>query len=298
MFNVNGQDMPHYTQYMNNNAFFNPASSSISEMMCVGLVHRSQWISFPGEPTTTAISISNFFTSYSMGLGLNLKRDAIGNFNRYYVDLDYSYKLRLSKTIEGGMGLGLSLKSNYLISSNWLTNNSNKEDGAIPYDDTGNWTSNINLGMFIVSNKWFVGLSALNLVSIGGRKDGSKSSPNIYLVNYYNFSLNKKISISPFLNLKSNISSFQFDLGVMSNVFNNFLGGVSYRFQDSFNFLLGYNLNNLSFMYSYDMSISKISYYGSGSHEISIRYCFDIYDSLGIDDVESIDMKLKNVRFL
>ena len=296
MVNVNSQDMPNYTQYVNNNTFFNPSASSMVEKMCVNLVHRAQWVSFPGQPTVTALAFSNYFSSYNMGLGINIQRDAIGNFDKYSFGINYSYKFKISKRINMGMGIGGDFQNSYLTNANWNTNNNNK-DKAIPYDKGDNWNTAINLGIFIQSIKWSFSLTTLSLVKFD-KKNSSALSPKIYFTSHYEFDLNKKVSILPFIDLKSDISSFQFDIGAGARVLDRFVTGVSYRFQDSFNFFLGYDFKEgFAVAYSYDMNISNINYYSKGSHELSIKYCFDIYDSLGLGESQEYE-KVRNVRFL
>ena len=52
--------------------------------------------------------------------------------------------------------------------------------------------------------------------------------------------------------------------------------GLSYRQFDSFVILLGADYGQYFFGYSYDTSVSNISNYNSGSHEIIIGYNFNI----------------------
>jgi hypothetical protein len=53
-------------------------------------------------------------------------------------------------------------------------------------------------------------------------------------------------------------------------------GAVSYRFRDAVGVMLGYSFDEtLFFGYAYDISISAIRTYQTGSHEIMIGYRFN-----------------------
>jgi hypothetical protein len=72
-----------------------------------------------------------------------------------------------------------------------------------------------------------------------------------------------------------------FDLNCLAEYQQKLIGGVSYRTPQEFSVLAGYNffsnsVNPLQLMYSYDLITSDIISYSSGSHEISLRYCFGL----------------------
>ena len=71
-----------------------------------------------------------------------------------------------------------------------------------------------------------------------------------------------------------------------------FWGGVSYRGGDAIVGILGVELfNGVQVGYSYDFSITKIGKYSSGSHELTIGYCFDL-------SLDRTPQKYKSIRFL
>jgi len=46
-----------FTQYMFNEMFINPAYAGSKDAMAVNLLHRQQWLNFPGRPVTTTFSL-------------------------------------------------------------------------------------------------------------------------------------------------------------------------------------------------------------------------------------------------
>ena len=71
-----------------------------------------------------------------------------------------------------------------------------------------------------------------------------------------------------------------------------FWGGVSYRAGDAIVGIVGLELfNGVRIGYSYDFTTSRISKYSSGSHEITVGYCFDL-------SLDKSPQKYKSIRFL
>ena len=71
-----------------------------------------------------------------------------------------------------------------------------------------------------------------------------------------------------------------------------FWGGVSYSVGGALSALFGVELiNGLRIGYSYDFELSPLLNYNSGSHEITVRYCFDL-------SVDKSPSKYKSIRFL
>jgi hypothetical protein len=55
--------------------------------------------------------------------------------------------------------------------------------------------------------------------------------------------------------------------------------GVSYRMQDAIAPMIGYRFlkdKSLKVGYSYDLTLSKIKGYSSGTHEVMLGYCFNV----------------------
>ena len=66
---VQGQQAPHYTQYMYNMNVMNPAYAGSKENISIGLLHRRQWVNIDDAPTTSTFSIHSP-TGKNVGMGL------------------------------------------------------------------------------------------------------------------------------------------------------------------------------------------------------------------------------------
>src|SRR6478736_7092385 len=90
---VNAQYDALFTQYMFNETFINPAYTGSKEAMSATLLHRQQWVSFPGRPVTTSFSLHGPLLGTKMGVGLNLLTEKVGVMNRTLIYATYAYRL-------------------------------------------------------------------------------------------------------------------------------------------------------------------------------------------------------------
>src|SRR3954471_23198586 len=74
-----------FTQYMFNEVFINPAYTGSKEAMSATLLHRQQWVNFPGRPITTSFSLHGPLEGNKMGVGLSILNEKVGVMNRNLV---------------------------------------------------------------------------------------------------------------------------------------------------------------------------------------------------------------------
>ena len=72
--------------------------------------------------------------------------------------------------------------------------------------------------------------------------------------------------------------TFEFQINAKYLYEKKFWAGLSYRFSDAIVPMLGIHLSfGMSIGYSYDIPLGGNSYrYNTGSHEIMVRYCFNV----------------------
>src|SRR3954470_3846100 len=88
-----------FTQYMFNEMFINPAYAGSKEAMSATMLHRQQWVNFPGRPVTTSFSLHGPLLNNKMGVGLSVLSEKIGVLNRNLIYGSYAYRLKVH---EGG----------------------------------------------------------------------------------------------------------------------------------------------------------------------------------------------------
>ena len=101
----------------------------------------------------------------------------------------------------------------------------------------------------------------------------------------------ERLKALPSVFFKTDPASWQADLNLTFEYDKRIWAGIGYRIGDAVIITAGTELwNGIKFGYSYDMSISALSRYNSGSHEFYLSYSFLLY--------KKHDHQYKSVRFL
>jgi len=97
-----------------------------------------------------------------------------------------------------------------------------------------------------------------------------------YIVAGYTFSFQGgDHNVIPNLKIKTDAATTQVDINLTYMLQKKFWLGATYRLQDAVAPMLGYQFPfGLKAGYSYDVTLSKIKGYSSGTHEIMLGYCF------------------------
>ncbi len=286
------QQDPQFTQFMHNKLIYNPGYAGTSEAICANVLYRQQWVNFPGAPKTGLLSFDMPIGQLPLAVGLNVMSDQIGFSKTLFARLALSYNRHIGA---GVLGVGIDggiLQQQF--NGTWVTpDGPSTQDAAIPsWQATGQTSSNPNLnkltydvgfGIFYsIANKMYVGISSTHLAAqdIKASSDVKYAlARHYYIVGGYTFDLTQEHAIQPNVKVKSDAASTQLDVN-LTYIYNKTLSiGVSYRMQDAIAPMIGYRfLKDKSFRvgYSYDLTTSKIKGYSSGTHEISLGYCFNV----------------------
>ena len=93
-----GQQDPHFTQYMDNTVYVNPAYAGSSGLMNITGLARFQWVGFKGAPMSQTLSFNTPLRYESVGLGLSIVNDKAGPLNQTLIYGDFSYTFKFSKS--------------------------------------------------------------------------------------------------------------------------------------------------------------------------------------------------------
>jgi len=152
----------------------------------------------------------------------------------------------------------------------------------------------MGFGAYYHTEKLFVGASASHLTE-GDIKYGditTKLARHYYLQAGYGVDLTSSLELKPCVLVKTDAASTQVDINANLVIDKKYWGGVSYRLQDAVVIMAGIEIiPNLKVGYSYDLTLSDIKTYSSGTHEVMVGYCFK--------PVKVIHRQFhRNVRFL
>ena len=274
------QQLPHFTQYQFNNFLFNPAVAGVKDFYQVMSNHRFQWIGITDPPMTNTLSINGPHGKLPMGFGGMLYNDVTGPTSRTGFSGAYAYNVEINGDIRLSMGLSLGLLQ-FKIDGTQLTIK-NPDDLAIQPIVYSTYVPDAGVGLYAYGEDWYAGFSVgqlfNNKLKIYEQKTGlNKLKSHFYLNGGYNYEINRDLTLkSAALISGTSPKIIQFDISSVVEYQEMVWGGLSFRNKDAVSVLLGYEYNSKIFLgYSYDLGISGIRSYNSGSHEIMFGYRFN-----------------------
>lgn len=291
-----------YSQFYASPLYLSPSFAGGSDGSRLVLNYRNQWPEIPGAFVTYSMGIDHYFHNYNSGVGLLLFRDQAGSGNLALTsaNLLYSYNLQLNHEWFFRPGISFSYSqrtvdwekqifgdqlSFNVIAPTTLT--------PIPIDKVQYFDASVS-GLAFSETLWF-GLTVDHLMTPNQSFTAGESSVPMKFSVFggkkfpFGFSLGKlheeSISISYLYKHQDKFN--QFDLGVYWSklpvsvgllyrgipIFNNSKNG--YFNNDALVLVAGLKTDYISFGYSYDFTVSRLSTSTGGSHEISLIFLFN-----------------------
>ncbi|WP_369048664.1 type IX secretion system membrane protein PorP/SprF [Tenacibaculum sp. UWU-22] len=272
------QQDPQYTHYMYNTMSVNPAYVGTRGHITINALGRTQWVGFEGAPDTQTLSYDSPLGYTSLGLGVNLVNDVLGASHETYLDANVAYRIQTSE--EGNLSFGLKLGGR-LLNVDWSKGDYLDRDDEVLRNNINNkFLPSVGAGIYYYTSKFYVGLSVPNFIRTE-HYDASQKIEKVavermhfFLISGLVFDLNRNIKFKPAVLFKG-VSGAPLSLDVSANfLFNEqFTAGLSWRWDDSFSALVGFQASESLFLgYSYDLTTSNYSNYNSGTHEVMLRY--------------------------
>lgn len=271
------QQDPQYTQYMYNMNVVNPAYAGSKESLSLTALYRDQWNGIDNNPVSFTFS-AHSPVGEKVGLGLSAIRDEIGPVTETNAYVDFSYTLNMSSSIK----LALGLKGGFTFHDVGLTR-LELQDPNDPFfsQNINNTYPNIGAGAFLYGDNFYVGLSVPNFLEsvhldANGLKYGSEVN-HFFATAGYIFQVNDNFKLKPSVMVKSAFDApISYDGNLNALFYDRFEIGASYRLDDSFSGLVGFQINdNIRIGYAYDHVMSDIKALGPASHEVILT--FDVY---------------------
>lgn len=300
---------PQFSQFYAAPIYYNPAFAGSSFRDRVVVNYRNQWPSLPGKFVTYAASYDHFFRKYNNGIAIMATTDKAGTGNLRSSSLAgiYAHQLELSSKwmARAGIQLGYGFRS---MDYYGLTFGDQLNEAGIPLpteDNTSNRHDNITYfdagtGFLLYSENLWVGVSAHHL----NRPNQSVIEERALLPMRFAVNAGYKIpildnkrrglnslepekSVTPAILYKHQGEFDQLDAGLYVHyapivlgvwyrglpVIKNYKRGIYNH--DAVVVLVGYKMPNISFAYSYDLTVSKLGPKTGGAHELSLIYEFE-----------------------
>jgi type IX secretion system PorP/SprF family membrane protein len=275
-----------FTQYMFNETFINPAYAGSKEAMSATLLHRQQWVNFPGRPVTTSFSLHGPIQNNKMGLGLSILNDRIGVLNRNLVYGSYAYRLKTSENGTLAMGLMGGIDNQVNKFSDLKVNDDGSVDAQLGQNSTSIFAPNFGAGLYYNTKTFYAGLSIPRMVdnqikfSSGGasvkttKVDFTRFTYYLTVGNLFKLNDDLKLRANGMIKIVQN-APIQFDLGANLLIKQMLWAGLSYRSNSAASLILGVQANKQFLVsYAFDYGLNSIQKYSQGSHEIVLNYLF------------------------
>jgi type IX secretion system PorP/SprF family membrane protein len=260
----------------------NPAYVGSKGIPSIMGLYRKQWIGFDGAPESQLLAFNTPFFDPRVGFGLTVSRYQTGDFQEYVGNLAYSYDLINQKDLNLRFGIMGSLKRLSLDVRQPIRNSADPVLNHIG-DKFPSISGNVGAGLYMNVKGAYIGLSVPNILTRKlGLTDKTKLAeevPHFYGMagaiipiegtsfQIYPNALFKYVQNAP----------YSLDLN-LSAIYNNMITfGVSYRHgdttSDSVDFLAHFQATpEFGIGLAYDLPISKIRSYNSGSVEVMLTY--------------------------
>lgn len=272
---VFSQKEPQYTQYMYNIGSFNPAYVGTVETPELAGLYRAQWIDIPGAPRTFRFGVNLPFKNEKVGLGLNVISDQLGPVSQTYADLSYSYQVKV--TDHTNLSFGIDAGGSFLnvdLTKGTFENPGENLNGEM----VSRFYPTVGAGTFLYADNWYLGASVPNFLTEGVYNDDVASIVEDKLqfnfIGGYIFNLSDGLKFKPaFLVNMLKGSPVNVNLSTNFLIADVFTAGISYRLENAFSGLAGFQVSNGLFVgYSYDYNTNPLGEFNSGSHEVILKF--------------------------
>ena len=241
--------------------------------------YRKKWAGLNGAPS------SQFFSSHvplpndNVAVGFSLFNSSVSVVNQSGASFSYAYRLKMDKNTK--LAFALSAGADF-YALNWTQVNTLDEthiDPEFASNETG-INPILGFGSALYSHQFFLGFSIPNFFFFDtyGQKEGTFNIGKAnYLLNAgYMYEISELWKVQPSALVAMNFddaTNFEMSATVVYN--DQIWIGGSYRTTQDAVALLGYQINpQLRFTYSFDFTMTEVSSYNSGTHELSLQFDF------------------------
>lgn len=277
-----------FSQFNNNRLYLNPGYTGTNYCPQLNMTYRNQWPALGSNYVTSMVSYEQYVEEISGGLGVLLINDRSGGgmYSLNGASLFISNEQKINRNLRVRVGFEGAYKQRFLdmdklhfedsfngVSFTPITSEYFGYVGRHHYFD-------VNVGTILFSDKFNVGVSAHHI----NRPDISLVSNHSYLPIRYSihgsrdFKVRKRYYdyfITPHIAYFRQGTAQQYM--IITNVKNDILmGGIGFRgvigrdYADALFFNFGVNANSIKFIYSYDLTVSRLTPGSGGSHEVSV----------------------------
>ncbi len=290
-----------YTQFYAAPLYLNPAFAGTSIQSRASMIYRNQWPSLPKSFVSYNVAYDQYFSDINSGIGLLVSHDRAGTGGLSYTNiaLQYAYEIKINRKFSVRPAINFGYGSTYLDIDRLTFNDQlarGPEAGGTIDPDRSRFalepvgSADFGAGMLLFSDKFWFGaaLDHINepIQSLTNRD--SRLPKRMSIHSGFRIKVNdlgahsRRQYVVPAIHYQAQGLFDQVDVGVYYE-YDPLVLGLWYRGipgfktndygplnQDAIAILVGYEVNNYRFGYSYDLTISSLTAQSAGAHEISI----------------------------
>ena len=287
LMNAGAQNDPVFSHYMINPLVSHPGWAAVEKESHATVQVRSQWTGYRssfdgpgGAPNTQFVSALITSEGFLSGIGAIIINDDLGPLNNLQVNFPIAKEFnvgynKLSVAVQPG-----------LFSQTQKFDELRFVDPDDPFNVGSRETQlNFNLGaglVFRTRSNAYVAITANNILEPGfnyGFSDTVNFNNNL-IRSYTIFSglpldFTRDLSVTPNLQVRSDLNTFTFDLGGVVNYKERGWAGLSYRWDEAITLLIGYSFlpgNKLKVGYAFDYVTNEREAKQPTSQEFFVRY--------------------------
>lgn len=278
--NTFAQQLPQYTQYMFNQYAFNPAYAGVNKYWEATTLNRYQWIGITDAPRTFTLSAHGPLKNEKIALGGYLYTDVTGPTRRIGFQTSFTYHVKLSENINMSFALSGGFNE-WLLDADKITTY-HPDDFYFSNGLLKSFDPDAKFGFYIYHPDWYFGASLgqmfHNKVSFLATQIDSQTfmEDHLFFNGGYKFRIGEDWGIEPTMMLKMGLPApIKFDAGVRGIYKETVWLGFGWRSNDAVNGFIGFQYKEmLNIGYAYDMSITNLKNFNTGTHEVMLSVKF------------------------
>jgi type IX secretion system PorP/SprF family membrane protein len=254
---------------------FNPALVSLENQHVFSANLRSQWAGFEGAPRNQSLNYLGQLSA-SGYFGAGVMNDQSGAFARRGFNVSYTQVVGISADVSLRAGLRIGLLQASFDEA--LMSVLDQGDPAVTGQKYAQVHPALMPGVALNAKGWVFGVSVPYAIENEFSISPVATSNNTWRRHLQGsimktLNVNETIQIQPSLWLASTRGAeTQWAMNVNGIIKERFVIGGAYRNNSDLALVLGVNMKNLRFAYSYDLVSTDISVVASGSHELGFMY--------------------------
>ncbi len=284
---VGAQNDPHFSHYMFNPSYYNPAWLGDVQSAFAVAQHRSQWAGYTtsfdgdgGAPTSQLFTFAVPMTGVLKTAGLNVVVDQAGAETILKAQVAIAYSKDFKKGVLS-FGLAPGVVTRTLDGSRYRPENPG--DPFIPSGRESQAKPDVMAGVFYSTfNGYFGGIAMDHILSpsliqidAGGTQTQGTLNPVYFVHGGKRITLNRDTELTPTFIFRTDASGYSLDISSVVNYKSVMWAGLSYRRAESAVLLIGYSFlenRELKVGYSFDYVVQNQEAKRPTSHEVFIRY--------------------------